>query len=366
MSRETEIVDIKTNKKDVPAGYKQTEVGVIPQEWDLIPLKEFCLFSNGLNADKDDYGTGIPFINVLEAITYTHLYQEDIPGKVNITKNQLESFAVRKGDIVFNRTSETPGEIGLAAVYMDDDPVIFGGFVIRARFTKQLLDTIYSGYCLRSSIVRSQIIRKAQGAVRANIGQENLNIVKVPIPDKKEQRAIATALSDADNLIEFLEKLIAKKQDIKKATMQQLLTGKKRLPGFEGEWEVKRFGDIIFIQGGFAFKSLDYENMGKFPIIRISNIKNNLIDLSDIIYSNNDKIPEDFIIEKGDVLIAMSGATTGKTAIYKYNFISYQNQRVGKFVVKNKKCTSLKFISHLVLSHYFKAQLNKQLLQGAQ
>ena len=89
-----------------------------------------------------------------------------------------------------------------------------------------------------------------QGAIRANIGQSNLSLVLAPVPPLSEQRAIATVLSDMDALLGALERLIAKKRDLKQAAMQQLLTGQTRLPGFHGEWEVKRLGEICEIAMG--------------------------------------------------------------------------------------------------------------------
>jgi hypothetical protein len=143
-------------------------------------------------------------------------------------------------DLVFNRTSETQDEVGLSSVYLDDDTVVFGGFVIRGRPTCDFLDATYSGYALRAPPIRRQVIAKGQGAIRSNIGQADLRQVFAPLPPIPEQRAIAAALSDVDALIDALDQLIAKKRDLKQAAMQQFLTGQKRLPGFHGEWEVKR------------------------------------------------------------------------------------------------------------------------------
>ena len=135
--------------------------------------------------------------------------------------------------------------MGLASVYLGDETVVFGGFVIRGRCRGAAIDDIYSGYAFRSPIIRSQIISKGQGAVRANIGQQELSKVLAVLSPLSEQRAIAAALSDVDGLISELDKLIDKKRAVKTAAMQQLLTGKQRLPGFRGEWEVKRLGDVI-------------------------------------------------------------------------------------------------------------------------
>ncbi len=233
---------------ELKPGYKQSEVGVIPEDWEVKSFDELFAFRNGVNADKASYGQGIRFINVLEPITYSHIYGPEITGQVKLPELVASSYAVYQGDVLFNRTSETQEDIGLAATYLGTERVVFGGFVIRGRPIDKSLDPIYSGYALRSAIIRSQIIPMGQGAIRANIGQQNLSLVVAPVPPLPEQEAIAEALSDADALIESLEQLITKKRKIKQGAMQELLTGKKRLPGFSGEWEVKRvaeFGEII-------------------------------------------------------------------------------------------------------------------------
>jgi type I restriction enzyme S subunit len=207
-------------------------------------------FRNGVNADKHSYGAGVPFVNVLEVIKHSHIYSAQIPGRVTLKKGVLDLFQVRRGDLIFNRTSETQEEVGLSAVYLDDEVVVFGGFVIRGRPNAELFDATYSGYAFRSPVIRTQITAKGQGAIRANIGQTDLGKVFAPMPPLPEQRAIAAALFDVDALITGLDQLIAKKRDVKQAAMQQLLTGKKRLPGFSGDWVVNRLGDVASFHKG--------------------------------------------------------------------------------------------------------------------
>ena len=234
----------RASEGNIPTGYKRTEVGVIPEEWECGRLSDLCSFSNGVNADKSAYGTGVPFINVLEVITHTHLGATDIPGRVLLRKSAFEAFAVRRGDLLFNRTSETLEEVGLSAVYDEDVAVVFGGFVIRGRFIGDAMDSTYVGYGFRAPIVRAQIIAQGQGAIRANIAQANLKRVLVPIPPLPEQSAIGEALSDVDGLLRALEAVIAKKRAIKQAAMQQLLTGKTCLPGFSRAWETKEISEV--------------------------------------------------------------------------------------------------------------------------
>jgi type I restriction enzyme S subunit len=307
-------------KPSVPAGYRRTDVGVIPEGWDVQPLSQFCTFSNGVNADKRAYGTGIPFVNVLEAITYSHLRSRHIQGKVELPEHLIELFLVRRGDVVFNRTSEVPEEVGLAATYCDEDRVVFGGFVIRARLSGNVLNLNYAGYGLRAPAVRTQIVAKAQGAVRANIGQKSLGSVLVPLPGDTEQRAIAEALSDVDGLLEALDRLITKKRAIKQAAMQQLLTGKTRLPGFTGTWEPKALRELGSFLKGSGVKRSEAAG-GSSPCVRYGEIYT--------VHNDYIRVFESWIsprvaasatpLQKGDVLFAASGETKaeiGKCAAF--------------------------------------------------
>lgn len=244
---------------------KHTELGSIPGDWEIMAFGTLFTFTNGLNADKSAYGKGIPFINVLEPITYSHIYGPEIPGRVQISGESAMAFLVKTNDIVLNRTSETDSELGLAAVYLGDRKVVFGGFVIRGRPISDALDPNYSGYALRAKMIRTQIVSMGQGAVRANIGQQNLKQVLVTVPPKHEQKAIAKALGDIDALIAALDSLIAKKRQIKQATMYQLLTGKTRLPGFSGKWETKTLGEVASIAKGTQLHSSETNVEGDFP-----------------------------------------------------------------------------------------------------
>lgn len=199
-------------------------------EWRVWGFGELLEFRNGVNADKQAYGSGVRFINVLEVITNSHLRAEDIPGRVKVGHSAREEYRVRPGDIVFNRTSETPDEVGLASVYEDEEEALFGGFVIRGRIREGApLTPSFAAYAMRCEDVRKQIIARGQGAIRANIGQAELTKVTIPVPEVAEQSAIAAVLSDMDAEITALEARRDKTRLLKQGMMQELLTGRTRL-----------------------------------------------------------------------------------------------------------------------------------------
>ncbi len=143
-------------------------------DWPKVALGELLGLSNGINADKSAYGTGLPFANVLEVITNESITESDIPGRITISPKVQRRYEVKRGDVLFNRTSETQEEVGLASVYVGREPVVFGGFVFRGRPLTRRLTMAYSRYAFRSPFVRSQVVARGQGGIRANIGQRDL------------------------------------------------------------------------------------------------------------------------------------------------------------------------------------------------
>lgn len=242
--------------------YKRTALGLLPDEWAVRCLGEFMQFRNGVNAKKEDYGKGIKFINTMEILAKSYITSEEIPGSVSLSAERIQHNLVKRGDILFNRTSETPEEIGLASVYLDDEEVVFGGFVIRGREVERTLADVFKKYCFSSSLVRSQIVSNGQGAIRSNISQSDLEKVQIPVPPRSEQIRIAKLLSAWDAAIDDMQFLIAQKSLHRKALMQQLLTGKKRLPGFRKRWHEIYLGD--------AFTERNENGGGDLPLLSIT------------------------------------------------------------------------------------------------
>jgi len=196
--------------------YKDSPLGKIPSDWEFNTLGHLFEFKNGINASKASYGDGVKFINVMEVIYHNCITAEMIPGNVKISDKQLNDFLIKRGDVLFNRTSETTEEIGLAAVYLDDEEVVFGGFVIRGTPKDNSLNDHFKKYCFHTDFVRNQIIKGGQGAVRSNIGQGDLEKVKIILPPLPEQKAIAHVLGLIDTAINTNNRLIAKKELQKK------------------------------------------------------------------------------------------------------------------------------------------------------
>ena len=223
---------------------------IAPADWTAYQLVDLLKFSNGINADKAAYGRGTRFVNVLEVITNESLMAQDIPGRVSLPDKVLARYLVKRGDVLFNRTSETQDEVGLSSIYLDDELVVFGGFVFRGHPKTGDMDVGYAKYGLRAGDVRRQIVARGQGGIRANIGQRDLNTVVVRLPELPEQRAIAHTIDHVSSLARAIDALIVKKRAIKQGMIKDLLSGRTRLPGFVDEWQPSMIGTMARVIGG--------------------------------------------------------------------------------------------------------------------
>jgi type I restriction enzyme S subunit len=232
---------------EVKPCYRQTEVGVIPDEWEVADLSAVTTqIGDGLHGTPVYSPNGGYFF-----INGNNLCD----GRIVATN---ETQAVEKAQFVKHRKPlgdrsilmSINGTIGNLALF-DGEPVVLGKSVAFLN----VLPAVSKGfiyYSLQAPRARQQFFGGMTGSTIGNLGLTTIRGTKIPLPPTEaEQLAIATALSDVDGLLGGLDRLIAKKRDLKQAGMQQLLTGKTRLPGFHGEWEVKALDDLFKFSGGY-------------------------------------------------------------------------------------------------------------------
>ena len=238
---------------EVKPGYKQTEVGVIPEEWEVKTFEKLFNFSGGYSASRDQlsseghcylhYGDihGATKTTVDVRADYQNIPKLNMPLKRVASKSLLED-----GDVVFVDASEDDEGTSrhIVVVNKENKPFISGLHTIVAKCKTDELVHEYRRYCFQTAAIRQQFLFYAVGTKVSGISKTNIAKLKLPVPTLPEQRAIAEALSDVDGLLGGLDRLIAKKRDLKQAAMQQLLTGQTRLPGFHGEWEVKTLYEL--------------------------------------------------------------------------------------------------------------------------
>lgn len=267
------------SRDQLPEGYKQTEVGVIPEDWEVKCLKHISPSQSvGLVINPSsyfDHEGSVPML-VGSQISENRINWE-LANRISSASNELlPASRLTTGDLVTVRV----GNPGVTAVV---PPELDGCNCASMMIVRQhaSFSSLWLCYVMNSRIGRSQIEHVQYGTAQKQFNISDAIDFTYPVPPLPEQRSIAQALSDADALIAALERAIAKKRAIKTATMQQLLTGKKRLPGFgEGkgyqqtaiglmpeDWEVcalQRFWSVTdckhitakFVESGFPVASI--------------------------------------------------------------------------------------------------------------
>lgn len=204
------------------------------ENWSDAVLNEFLSFNNGINADKDSYGHGRKFINVLDILNNNSIQYEDIIGAVSVNPQVEESNRVEYGDLLFLRSSETREDIGKSSVYLDKDNfALFGGFVIRGKMRADY-DPYFLKLNLESSNVRNQISSKAGGSTRFNVSQSVLSTVEIKVPILDEQQKIADFFTLLDRRIEKQQEKVEAWREYKKGMMQKLFSQELRFRDEDG------------------------------------------------------------------------------------------------------------------------------------
>ena len=244
----------------IPPGYKQTEVGVIPEDWEVKHLKKISpVQSVGLVINPssyfDDKGT-VPIL-VGSNISENNINWESAKRISDASNKLIPSSQLTAGDIVTVRV----GEPGTTAVV---PPELNGCNCASMMIVRkhESFDSAWLSYMMNSRVGLKQVEHVQYGTAQKQFNISDAIHFRYPVPSLTEQKAIAKALSDADDFIESLEQLIAKKRHIKQGAMQELLTGKKRLPGFSGEWTDKPFSEICWFQEGPGVRDYQFTTSG--------------------------------------------------------------------------------------------------------
>jgi type I restriction enzyme, S subunit len=292
-------------------GYKQTEVGVIPEDWQVANLASVSSerMQNGVFYEPSRKGAGIKLINVGDLYRRTPIDSDSLE-LFDADQNEKERFKVEDGDLFFTRSSVVPSGIAHCNIYRQSgrEAVVFDSHIIRLRPNAQtVVPTFLHQFCA-ASIARKYLISRAKTATMTTIDQSVLAECPVPVPDKTEQEAIAEALRDNDALVGSTEQLIAKKRHIKKGAMQELLTGKKRLPGFVGEWALKPLRDVCRAINDGTHVTPQYVSSG-VPFYSVENVTaNDFTNTKFISHGEHAELIKRCRPEKGDILLTRIGA----------------------------------------------------------
>ena len=242
----------------IPSGYKSTEAGICPADWDIITVGQLGHVLTGNTPPTvmpENYGTDYPFVSPLDLGERKYISRTE---KMLSKRGFSIARQLPRGTVLFVCIGSTIGKCGIAATILATNQQI------NAIVPHDTTNSEFLHYLLCVASVRIRSLAGEQAVPIVNKSQFAETLVAVP-PTLAEQEAIAGALSDADAWIESLEQLIAKKRQIKQGAMQEMLTGKRRLPGLRGEWEVKRLGDVATLYQPTTISASRFTPSG-FPV----------------------------------------------------------------------------------------------------
>ncbi|WP_397379476.1 restriction endonuclease subunit S [Prosthecobacter sp.] len=339
-------------------GYKQSEVGVIPEEWECAKLSEFFSFiSYGFTNPMPSVHDGVFMITAAD-INNGRL-QLDTARKTSETAYRTLLTAKSKplkNDILLTKD----GTLGRLALVGNETVCINQSVAVirpNGRVEPQFLKLL-----LESPRYQKRMVEDAGGSTIKHIYITIVDKMPLGLPlDISEQRAIVAALSDVDGLLGGLDRLIVKKRDLKHAAMQQLLTGQTRLPGFHGEWEVKRLGDAFTITAGKS-KSAYIVEGGDFWICDMGSVS---IE-GRLIVSKRTNYRGDFL-KRGD-LIMPKDDIGGGNIIGKVGYVDANESYIlGDHVYCLRALEGdPRFLAYVINSHRVNSELRKKVIGSAQ
>lgn len=330
--------------------FKNTEIGEIPEDWEVRTINSFCSVKTGpfgsmLHAE-DYVAKGTPIVTTEHFKNgILPLVGKDIPQVGIEDLKRMSSYTLTKDDIVFSRV----GSVDInALVTVRQKGWLFSGRVLRVRPFKQT-DSLYLHYGLLKHSVRSDIVSRAVGLTMASINTKILGETELSLPPLNEQHRIASALTNIDNLISSLCKLIEKKMNIKQGAMQQLLTGKTRLKGFNEPWMEHTIDELFDLGNGYTPSKSNpaYWTNGTIPWFRMEDIRTNGRILKDSIqHVTPEAVKGNGLYPKYSIILSTT-ATIGEHALLIANSLANQ-----QFIFLNRKVNRRDMIDIIFFYHY--------------
>ena len=317
----------------VAEGYKQTELGEIPDDWDIKSVEAIASITTGGKNTQDRIEDGeYPFIVRSQTIERINSYSFD--GEAVLTAGD----GVGTGKIFHYMGGKFDYHQRVYNIYNFKPEV--NGFYFYKFFSSRFYDRVMS-MTAKSSV--------------DSVRREMISEMKIVLPTEHEQKAIAKALSDIDELIASLENLAAKKRDIKTATMQKLLTGKKRLEGFNGDWVIKKIDDIVNIDPENLSSNIspDYE----FTYISLEDVtRGTLAECSKQVYQSAPSRARR-MLRQGDILVS----TVRPNLKSHYLFPSGYSDWICSTGFSVLRCKENKAIPEFIYYQFFGGEIERQI-----
>ncbi len=343
---------------ELSKGYKQTDIGLIPNQWKVVDTPEILKQNGGIKIGP--FGSQLKkellISKGFKVYGQENIFDKDMSiGDRYLTKShfeKLKSCELKSGDFIVSMM----GTIGKTFIVPEGiERGIMDSHLLRLRLNEKMLSSFLSHY-FDSEILKEQVYSLSVGGIMDGLSSKIVKQIKIPLPPLPEQTAIATVLSDTDQLIQAIQKKIAKKRLIKQGAMQELLRPK------EG-WVERKLGDCAVLKARIGWQGLttdEYQDSGDFGLITGTDFKNGFIDWDNCVFVEKNRFDQDknIQIKKEDVLVTKDG-TIGKVAyINQLPFPSTLNSGVFVIRPKNKEFQP-HFFYHLLMSNHFDEYLGK-------
>lgn len=287
--------------------------------------------SSGLSKNRDQFGSGYPFLSFKTVFNCTVL-PTDLKDLAQTTFTEQEKYSILYGDVFLTRTSETANELGMSSVALKDYPrATFNGFTKRLRPKKgvmEIIDPKFMAYYLRSKDFRNQIDSISVLTTRASLNQGMIEKLTITVPNIETQKKIAAILSALDEKIAINRAI---NENLERQAVTLVAEYAERTPYSSA------FSDIMSFDNGFAFQSSTYLSNGKYKIITIKNVQDGYIDSTGSAFIDGlpQRMKDSCILNIGDVLLSLTGNVGRVGVVCEENLLL--NQRIAKIVPTDNK-----------------------------
>lgn len=302
-------------------------------EWKEYNLNEVYDFASGLSKGAAEFGFGHGFLGFKD-VFHNFFAPDELTSLVNSTEKEQESCSIKRGDVFLTRTSETDEDLGMSCVALKDYPkATFNGFTkrLRPKGNVEILPE-YAGFYFRSPKFRATVSGMSSITTRASLNNGMLAELKISLPEIEEQKAIADTLFSLHTKVELL-----KKQNDTLEELSGLIFKDWFLNENSNDWVDGKINTLFDILSGFAFKSNQYKEIGKYKLVTIKNVQDGYIDMSrtDYLIEIPERMPKHCALVLGDILLSLTGNVGRCCLVNEENLLL--NQRVAKIQPKNTR-----------------------------